>query len=67
MEKSTNKFSPDVHERAVRMVLHSEGQRGSRWQTITSIAAKTGCSANTLNDWIRKAEVDSGKRADNLR
>ena len=63
MSKTTNKFSPEVRERAVRMVLDGAGQHVSRWQAITSIAAKIGCSANTLNEWVKKAEVDSGKRA----
>lgn len=63
MSKTTNKFSPEVRERAVRMVLEGAGPHGSRWQAIVSIAAKIGCSAHTLNDWVKKAEVDSGKRA----
>ncbi|MGP6088073.1 hypothetical protein [Antarctobacter jejuensis] len=63
MSKTTNKFSPEVREHAMRMVFDGEGQHGSRWQAITSIAAQIGCSANTLNDWSRGAEVDCGKRA----
>jgi len=63
MSKTTNKFSPEVRERAVRLVLDNEGQHGSRWQAVVSIAAKIGCSPNTLHDWAKKAEVESGKRA----
>ncbi len=63
MSKTTNKGSPEVRERAVRLMLDTEGQHRSRCQAIVSIAAKIGCSAHTLNDWVKKAEVDSGKRA----
>ena len=64
MSKIMNKFSPEVRERAVRMGLDKDGQHGSRWQAITSISAKIGYWANTLNEWVKKAEVDSGRRAD---
>jgi len=63
MSKTTNKFSPEVRERAVRLVLDNPGRHESRWQAIVSVAAKIGCSANTLNDWVKKAEIDGGKRA----
>ncbi len=61
--KTTNKFSPEVRERAVRLVLDHEGDYASRWTACQSIAAKIGCSAHTLLDWVKKAEVDSGTRA----
>ncbi|MCC5612343.1 transposase, partial [Nostoc sp. CHAB 5834] len=63
MSKATNTFSPEVRERAVRLVFDAEGQHPSRWQAIVSIAAKIGCTPQTLNEWIKKAEVDRGRRA----
>ena len=62
MSKTTNKFSPEVRVRAVRMVLDHEGEHSSRWAAVSSIAAKIGCTAQTLNEWVKKAEVDSGSR-----
>jgi transposase len=61
--KTTNKFSPEVRARAVRMVLELEGEHQSRWAAVCSIAAKIGCTAQTLSDWVKKAEIDSGARA----
>ena len=61
--KTTNKFSPEVRDRAVRMVLDHTGEHPSRWAAVTSIAARIGCTPQTLHDWVKKAEVDSGQRA----
>ena len=61
MTKS-NKFSPEVRERAVRMVQEHRGDYPSLWSAIESIAPKIGCVPQTLNEWVKKAEVDSGLR-----
>ncbi|MBK7593204.1 MAG: IS3 family transposase [Betaproteobacteria bacterium] len=60
--KKTVRFSPEVRERAVRMVVEAKGQYESQWAAIVSIAAKIGCTAETLRRWVRQAERDSGQR-----
>ncbi len=57
------RFSAEVRERAVRMVLEQETSHDSRWAAICSIAEKIGCSAETLRKWIKRTEIDQGKRA----
>jgi transposase len=61
--QTSNKFSPEVRSRAVRLVLEHEHEHPSRWTAIVSIAAKIGCTPQTLLDWVKKGEVDTGKRA----
>ena len=63
MSKTTNKYSPEVREPAVRMVLDNQGQHDSRWSAILSISAKIGCAPQSLNEWVKKAEVARGERA----
>ncbi|EMY8452587.1 IS3 family transposase [Pseudomonas aeruginosa] len=60
--KKTNKFSPEVRERAVRMVQEQRGEYPSLWAAIESIAPKIGCVPQTLNEWVKRAEVDAGTR-----
>jgi transposase-like protein len=62
MSKTTNKFSPEVRERAVRLVLDHEHEHSSRWAAIESVAGKIGCAPQTLLEWIKKLEVNTGKR-----
>lgn len=61
MEKP-KRFSPEVRERAVRLVLEQQREHESQWAAINSIAGKIGCSGETLRKWVRQAERDTGRR-----
>jgi transposase-like protein len=61
-ESKPKKFSPEVRERAVRMVFEHRTEHASQWAAILSIAAKIGCTAQTLSNWVRQAKRDQGKR-----
>src|SRR5512146_1050530 len=61
MNKS-NKYSPEVKERAVRLVQEHRSEYPSLWSTIESIAPKIGCAPPTLHDWVKKHEIDTGLR-----
>jgi transposase len=63
MTKRTPPYSPEVRARAVRMVLDHQGEHASQWAAISSIAAKIGCSGETLRNWMRQSERDKGLRA----
>ena len=57
-----SRYSSEVRERAVRLVLEQQGEHQSQWAAIGSIAAKMGCTAETLRKWVRQAERDAGRR-----
>jgi transposase len=59
---TSNKFSPEVRERAVRMVFEHQGEYESQWAAIGSIAEKIGCTSETLRKWVRQAERDKGRK-----
>ncbi len=56
------RYSPEVRERAVRMVFEHEKDYESRWATLASIAPKIGCTPETLRSWVKQTEVDTGRR-----
>ena len=56
------RFSPEVRERAVRLVMEQAAEYPSQWAAITSVAEKIGCTSETLRHWVRAAERDAGKR-----
>src|SRR5881396_2982053 len=60
--KKPGRSSPEVRERAVRMVVEHQDEHHSQWAAITSIAEKIGCSAETLRNWVRQTERDQGRR-----
>ena len=57
------RYPPEIRERAVRLVLEHQENYRSEWAALTSIADKIGCTAETLRKWVRRTEVDQGKRA----
>ena len=62
-QKSSPKYAPEVRERAVRMVFDHAGDYPSQWAAIASIAAKIGCSTQTLSNWVKQAERNARQRA----
>jgi transposase len=62
-KQQRRKFSPEVRERAVRMVMDHRDEYASQWSAIVSIAGKIGCTAQTLHNWLAQAERDQGRRA----
>jgi transposase len=62
MNKSM-RYSPEVQERAVRLVFEHQGEHQSQWAALSSIASKIGCTPETLRKWVRRAERDQGLRA----
>jgi transposase-like protein len=62
MAKRT-RYSPEVRDRAVRMVYEQTKEHASQWGAIVSIASKIGCSTQTLSTWVKRRDVDSGRRS----
>lgn len=63
MNTKVTKFSPEVRERAVRLVREQRSEHPSMWAAVESIAPMIGCTPQTLNDWVKRDEIDNGERA----
>jgi transposase len=62
MNKKPSKFSPEIKDRAVRLVREQRNEHSSLWSAVESIAPMIGCTPQTLLDWVKRAEIDSGER-----
>ena len=62
MLQASRRYSPEVRERAVRLVFEHQHEHESQWAAIVSVAAKIGCTSETLRMWVRRGEVDAGRR-----
>ena len=62
MSSTSRRYAPEVRERAVRLVLERQHEHESQWAAMVSVAAKIGCTPETLRTWVRRVEVDEGRR-----
>src|SRR5690348_14695483 len=62
MASTSRRYAPEVRERAVRLVLEHQRERESQWAAIVSVAGKIGCTPETLRTWVRRTEVEEGRR-----
>ena len=62
MSSTSKRYAPEVRERAVRLVLEHQHEHESQWAAMVSVAAKVGCTPETLRIWVRRVEVDEGCR-----
>ncbi len=62
MSSTSKRYAPEVRERAVRLVFEHQYEHESQWAAIVSVAAKIGCTSETLRTWVRRSEVDDGRR-----
>jgi transposase len=62
MSSTSKRYSPEVRERAVRLLFEHQREHVSQWAAIVSVAAKIGCTPETLRSWVRRAEIDEGRR-----